>query len=297
MTLKELGRDKKMGKVFLNDKLVEAEDAKISVADAGFLYGAGLFETMRAQNGTIFCLKDHMDRLLFSAAKLGFNLPQDPSTLSAALNDVLQANQLQEARLRLTVSAGAVTAGQDEPVPTLLITAARLQAYPEEYYRDGVIVVLCPYRQNPTDPTAGHKSTSYFSRMLALQQARTQKAAESLWFTTEGNLTEGCISNVFLVKDGQLLTPPIETPVLPGVARETVCQIAVRNKLELVEKPLRIDDLLGAHEVFVSNVIMKVMPVVAIEKHAVGEGKVGPITEDLKHSFNDEIDRQCGGQA
>ena len=286
-----------MPKVFLNDKLLEAEDARISVADAGFLYGAGLFETMRAQNGTVFCLEDHLDRLLFSVAKLGFHMPQDRASLSTAIDSVLQANQLQEARLRLTISAGSVTAASDEPVPSLLITATKLQAYPEEYYRDGVIVVLCPYRQNPADPAAGHKSTSYFSRMLALQQARSQKAAEALWFTTEGNLAEGCISNVFLVKDGKLFTPPLDTPVLPGVARATVCKIAQKNKLELVEQALRIDDLLGAHEVFISNVIMKVMPVVAIEKHTVGAGTVGPVTEDLKHSFNDEIDQQCRGQA
>ncbi len=286
-----------MAKVFLNDKLLEAENARISVADAGFLYGAGLFETMRAQNGTVFCLLDHLDRLLLSADRLGFNLPHDRSALAAAIDSVLQANQFPEARLRLTVSAGSVAPGADEPMPTVLITAVKLQAYPEEYYKDGVIVVLCPSRQNPSDPTTGHKSTSCFSRMLALQQARTRKAAEALWFTSEGNLAEGCISNVFLVKDGKLFTPPLDTPVLPGVARATVCKIALRNKLELVEKALRIDDLLGAHEVFVSNVIMKVMPVVAIEKHTVGQGKVGPITEDLKHDFTDEIERQCREQA
>jgi len=286
-----------MAQVYLNDKLVEAEDARISVADAGFLHGAGLFETMRAQNGKVFYLKDHLDRLCFSVKKLGFNLPLDRSALSAAIDSVLQANQLQEARLRLTLSAGALSVASDEPVPSLLITATQLTPYPEAYYKDGVMVVLCPYRQNPKDPTAGHKSTSYFSRMLALQQARTRKAAEALWFTTEGKLAEGCISNVFLVKDGKLFTPPIETPVLPGVAREAICKIAVRDKLELVEDTLTIDDLLGAHEVFISNVIMKVMPVVAIEKHTVGAGKVGPITEDLKHSFNDEIDRHCRGQA
>ena len=286
-----------MSKVFLNDKLVDASDARISIGDAGFLYGAGLFETMRAQNGKVFCLRDHLDRLCFSAAKLGFNLPHDRSALAHAIDQLLQANELPEARLRLTLTAGCVSDSSDEPVPTLLITATKLTPYPEEYYRDGVMVVLCPYRQNPADPISGHKSTSYFARMLALQQARTQRAAEALWFTTEGQLAEGCISNVFLVKDGALLTPPIETPVLPGVAREVICKIAIRDKLDLVERALTIDDLLGAHEVFISNVIMKVMPVVAIEKHSVGEGKVGPITETLKHCFNDEIEQQCKGQA
>ena len=280
--------------VYLNDKLIPADEAAIAISDAGFLYGAGLFETMRVQNSVVFGLTDHLDRLFLSSAKLGFDIPGDRNVLPQAIFTVLQANHLKDARVRLTLSSGSLSTTTDTPTPICLITATQLKAYPDDYYRHGILVALCPYRQNPADPLAGHKTTSYFSRMLGLQEAHQKKAAESLWFTTDGYLSEGCVSNVFLVRENSLMTPPIRTPVLPGVARETVCKIAVRENLDLIEKALTIDDLLGADEIFLTNVIMKVMPVVAIEKHVVGQGKVGSMTTRLISLFEQEIQQQCG---
>jgi branched-subunit amino acid aminotransferase/4-amino-4-deoxychorismate lyase len=115
-----------------------------------------------------------------------------------------------------------------------------------------------------------------------------------LWFTIDNRLAEGCISNLFLVKDSILYTPPIETPVLAGVARKTVCQIALRNSIELVEKNLYIDDCLEADEVFLTNVIMQIMPVNSIEKHIVGDGKVGPVTKSLRKYFKEVVKSECG---
>jgi branched-chain amino acid aminotransferase len=156
-----------------------------------------------------------------------------------------------------------------------------------------VLVVLCPYRQNPFEPVYRHKTTNYFSRMIALKLAHQKGAAEALWFTVDNRLAEGCISNVFLVKDSTLFTPPIETPVLAGVARKTVCQIALRNSIKFVEKDLSIDDLLSADEIFLTNVIMQVMPAVAVEKHTVGRGKVGPMTKKLMKYFDDFVEESC----
>ena len=170
--------------------------------------------------------------------------------------------------------------------PTLLITAVKIQPYPRRYYSDGVLVVVCPFRQNCGDPTCGHKTTSYLARIRALDIARRKKAAEAIWFTPDNRLAEGCISNIFLVKKSVLYTPPIETPVLAGVARKTVCSLAVKNSIELVEKALYISDCLEAEEVFLTNVIMKIMPVSRIEKHAVGDGKVGPVTARLTGLFD-----------
>ncbi len=283
-----------MGKVFLNDKIVEAQDAHIPVSDSGFLYGAGLFETLRASQGKVFCLADHLDRLFFSASKLGFDLNTDKPTLTKAINDVLAANDLQEARLRLTVSAGAMSAQSREVKPTVLIAATDFTPYPAEMYEQGILVTLCSFRQNTADPLTGHKTTNYFSRMLALQQAQQKKAAEALWFTTAGYLAEGCISNVFLVKEGKVYTPPIETPVLAGVARKTVCQLAAREGIDLLEQDLTIDDLLVADEIFMTNVIMTVLPVTQMEQHKVGDGKVGPIAQKLKQAFDQEVETQCG---
>jgi branched-subunit amino acid aminotransferase/4-amino-4-deoxychorismate lyase len=129
--------------------------------------------------------------------------------------------------------------------------------------------------------------------MLALKQAHEKKAAEALWFTTDGRLAEGCISNVFLVKDSRIFTPTTNTPVLAGIARKTVCELALTNKIELVEKNLSIDDLLDADEVFITNVIMQVMPVVGIEKHTVGDGKPGSVTKRMQEYYNTFVKKVC----
>ena len=283
-------------KVFLNDKLVERDKACVSVADSGLLYGAGLFETMRAQNGVVFALKDHLDRLFFSASKLAVSITCDKKYLTDAIYKTLKANKLKDARLRLTVTGGSMSVPEEDRKSTVLITATELTPYPAEYYKKGVLVVLSPFRQNPADPTHGHKTTSCFSRMLALRQAHLKRAAEALWFTVDGRLAEGCISNVFLVNDQVLYTPPIDTPVLAGVARKTVCQLAVKNSIELEEKTLSIDDLLTADEVFLTNVIMKTLPVVAVEKHTVGEGKAGRLTKRILKLFDEFVKIECGRQ-
>lgn len=280
-------------KVFLNDELVDVDKACISVTDGGFLYGAGLFETMRSCNGVVFALDDHLDRLFFSAAALSITHSYDKKYISESIYRVLRANELTDARIRLTLTTGPMSETEQQRKPTLLITAVNLRPYPREYYQKGVMVVLCPYRQNPGEPTYGHKTTSYFSRMTALSLAHQKGAAEALWFTVDSRLAEGCVSNVFLVKDSVLYTPPIETPVLAGVARKTVCQIALDSSIKLIEKNLTIEDLLGAEEVFLTNVIMEVMPVVAVEKHTVGDGKVGPMAKRLKISFDEVVQDRC----
>lgn len=279
-------------KVFLNDELVDTDKACISVTDSGFLYGAGLFETMRSRNGVVFSLRDHLDRLFFSAGILSINIPYDKEHIAEAIDRLLLANELTDARLRLTLSNGPMTESEQRK-STLLITATPLRPYPPEYYKNGVLVVLCPYRQNPTEPTYGHKTTSYFSRMIALNLAHQKRAAEALWFTTDNRLAEGCVSNVFLVKNSVLYTPPIKTPVLAGVARKTVCQIAQAESIEFVDKDLTVDDVLGADEIFLTNVIMEVMPVVQVEQHTVGQGNVGPMARRLKAGFDERIEKEC----
>ena len=277
----------------MNDKLVDVDKACVSVTDSGFLYGVGLFETMRSHNGVVFALTDHLDRLFFSGRNLSINSPYDKKCITDAIYQVLRANKLTDARLRLTLTSGPMDETDQQRKSTLLITATRFRSYPAEYYKNGVLAVLCPYRQNPNEPTCGHKTTSYFSRMIALNWAHQKRAAEALWFTTDNRLAEGCVSNVFLVKDSILYTPAIETPVLAGVARKTVCQIALKNSVKLIEKGLSIDDVLGADEIFLTNVIMQVMPITRVEKHAVGDGKVGPTVKRLQRSFDEFVKNEC----
>ena len=213
-------------KVFLNDKLIDVDKASISATDSGFLYGAGLFETMRSCNGVVFALKDHLDRLFSSAVTLSINNQYDKEYFTDAIYKILKANKLSDARLRLTLTNGPMAKSEEQRKATLLITATKLQPYPAEYYKKGVMVILSSSRQNTFEPTCGHKTTSYFSRMIMLNNAHQKRAAEALWFTTNNQLAEGCVSNVFLVKDSVVYTPPLETPVLAGIARKTVCQIA-----------------------------------------------------------------------
>lgn len=280
-------------KIFVNDKLVDSNEAVVSISDSGFLYGAGLFETMRSLNGKVFCLNDHLDRLFFSINDLSINNTYEKSYIEDAIYNTLEANGLKNARIRLTLTSGAVS--QDgRQVSTLIIAAVDFEPYPAQLYDSGILTVISPYRQNTNDPACGHKTLSYFPRMLALDFARKYKAAEALWFTTDNKLAEGCISNIFIVKDSVIYTPSLSTPVLAGVARKAVCKTAIDNSIKLVEKDLYINDLLDADEVFITNVIMQVMPVAKIEKHIVGEGEAGPITKKLQIEFDKFVKQNCG---
>lgn len=283
-------------KVFLNDDLIDVGDARIRATDSGFLYGAGLFETMRSRDGTVFRLEDHLDRLAASARALSISYPYEKAYLRAAIARLLQANELTEARLRLTVTNGPLAQPEEQRKPTLLITATAFRPYPPEYYGNGVLVILCPFRQNPTDPTCGHKTTCYYPRLLALDLAHRKRAAEALWFTTDNRLAEGCVSNVFLVKNSILCTPPLETPVLPGIARQTIREAAQQQSLDVAERDLFIDDVLDADEIFLTNVVMEVLPVVGVEQHTVGTGKVGPITRKLREGFLQAVEQRCRRQ-
>jgi branched-chain amino acid aminotransferase len=284
-------------KVFLNDRLIDLAEASVPATDSGFLYGAGLFETMRSRNGVVFRLDDHLDRLFLSAATLSIVHTYDRPYITDAVSRVLQANNLTDARLRLTLTNGPATDIEERRRPTLLIAATEFRPYPAEYYKTGVLVILCPFRQNPTDPTCGHKTTSYYPRLLALNLAHQRRAAEALWFTTDNRLAEGCVSNVFLVKNSVLYTPAVETPVLAGIARKAVCELARQQSIELVEKNLHITDVLEADEIFLTNVIMTVLPVVNVEKHTVGDGEVGPVTKKMRQSFLETVEQECGRQS
>ncbi len=280
-----------MEKVFLNDRIVDASDAHISVTDSGLLYGMGLFETMRCNNGRVFAIDDHLERLFNSIKVLALHNTYDKNYIKDAIGKVIEASGLSDARVRLTLTNGT-PAAEGKIEPTLLITATKLVPYPDQYYEKGTRVILTDFRQNSSDPTVGHKTTNFFARMLALNIAHQKKVAEALWFTTEGYLAEGCVSNVFLVKDSVLCTPSLDTPVLPGVMRKAVCQIAKEKSIELVEKKLVISDLLGADEVFLSNVIMAVLPVIAVEAKTIGDGKVGEITKKLMDGVNEVISKE-----
>lgn len=292
--------------VFLNGKVIPADEATISVFDAGFTHAAGLFETMRAYNGKVMRLEDHLDRLIHSARALGLQmpaaieaeLPTSKEELRAAIDDVLNANNLSDARLRLVMTPGSVTrSGQadDHPQPpTVLITAGPLQRHPPELYKEGMRVCICPYKQNRDDPLAGHKTLAYFPRLLAMREAAKRRCNESLWFTTENYLAEGTICNVFIVLNGALVTPPVDTPILPGTVRKSVIEVAKAAAIPAEERAIDIEALLAASEVFLTGSVLEIMPVTAIERHEVGTGEVGPLTKQISELYTQLVARECG---
>ena len=277
-----------MEKVFLNGQIVSAAKATVPVTDSSYLYGIGLFETMRAVDGTVFRLDDHLQRLNNSAETLAIANSYSDEQIRQAIDEVLTANKLSDARLRMQVSNGAI--GADGTAMTnLLVTAAEFAPYPAEYYEKGVRVALTDFRQSNKDPFCGHKTTCYGPRLTALKNAHEKLATESLWFTTENFLAEGSISNVFLVKDGALFTPPAQTPVLPGIARKTVVEIAEAENIPCHERLLQVSDLLAADEVFLTNVIMEVLPVTSVEAHTVADGKPGKLTKSIANKYKDHL--------
>jgi branched-chain amino acid aminotransferase len=282
-------------KIFLNNTIFDADHAFVSARDSGFLYGAGLFETMRSRNGVVFAIDDHLDRLFNSAKVLGIPHKYERDDISDAIMQTLTANELSDARIRLTLTGGPTGVSADKQKGTLVITATPFEPYPAEYYEKGALAVLCQFKQNTADPICGHKTCNYLSRLLALDGARQRGAVESLWFTTENQLAEGCISNVFIVKDSNVFTPPLSTPVLPGIARKYVLQVAAENAIEVTEKDLIINDLLAADEVFITNTLMQILPIAAVEAHVVGDGKVGAVTKKLTDVFTNHFNMVCGG--
>ncbi|NLF29420.1 MAG: hypothetical protein GX591_00880 [Planctomycetes bacterium] len=277
-------------KVYLNGAILDESAARIPVSDAGFLHGASTFTTMAVFNGRPFRMDRHLKRLLETVGLLGLRTDQTAEGLAKAVMEVLAANGLDDrARVRITLSGGDLRTGE----PTSVVTATPLPEYPGEYYTRGVLAVIAPFRQIAGDPTFGAKTGCYFPRILARQEAARKGAVEALWFTTTGRLAEGCFTNIFLVTGGRLRTPPRDTPVLPGVTRQAVLELAAELKIPADDQSeLIIDDLLGADEVFITASTMGVVPVVQVEAGIIAEGAVGPVTKRLMDALNRLIDSE-----
>lgn len=283
--------------VCLNGTLVPAEEARVSVFDSGFMQGVGLFETMRAYDGVVFRLQRHLDRLADSARALGWTVIPEPEDTADNVRQVLSTIGRDDARVRLTVTTGSLhAAADDSPQLTIVATASPATRHPDEYYTNGVTVVVSKYRQSAHDPTVGHKTTSYFARLASLREAHAQAAFEALWLTEDGRLAEGAISSVFVVRDEQLLTPPLDTPVLPGVTRATVIELAVGLDIPVREKPLTLEEVLAADEMFLTGSMLEVMPVVRVAREPIGNEKPGDLTRQLAVAYTELVARECGGE-
>lgn len=284
-----------MADVWLNGTFVDDADAGVSVRDAGFLHGAGVFTTLRAAGGGLVRVEQHLDRLRKSCEALFVPLLPKDQVLAEAGVELLRRLNLSDARLRLTVTRGTSSVSHAEP--TVLWSAAPFEPYPAPFYARGMTVtVQNKNKLNPYDVQAGHKTLDYFSRFAALRDAAQKSAAESLWFNVHNYLQSGSVSNVFVVKDGVLTTPPTQdeladadvaaaTPyprsnVLPGITRAAVLEAATEAGVEVRRLALSIDDLLAADEAFLTNSLMGVMPIGRVEQHQF-ESVPGDVTKTL----------------
>ena len=281
--------------VYLNGSLVARDDARIAVLDYGFLYGFGLFETMRAYGGHVFRLDRHLDRLLRSAERLGIVV--EGEALERAVTETIRANGLSDARIRLTVSIGE---GRVVPDPTtcgepiVLGVAGNYQPFSEEVYQKGFSAVISSIHRNSQSPLSGMKTLNFLESMLARQEARTAGADEALLLNEKGLLTEASMSNVFLVGNGSLKTPGLESGVLPGVTREVVLELVGGLGMDVVECDITMADLMGAEEVFLTNSVMELMPLTGVEGKPVGSGKPGPVTQKLMTGYREMVRREVG---
>lgn len=294
---------------WINSQFVDEDVASISVRDAGLLHGAGVFTTLRARGGAPLLLDRHLARLRQSCDALFVPLQHKDAVLQEATAELLQRNELPDARIRITVTRGQVS---QDPLhgmrvePNVLITAAPFEAYPREYYERGMTVIVHEqWKLNPYDLQAGHKTLNYFTRLAALRQAGQIGAGEALLFNVHNYLQSGSISNVFLIRGGELRTPPTrddqrdgrllqshplsQSAVLPGVTRGLVLELAAESGIPAQSAPLTINDLLDAEEVFLTNSVMRVMPVARIERRAIGADKPGPITLALAQKLKERL--------
>ncbi|MCK4601370.1 MAG: aminotransferase class IV family protein [Phycisphaerae bacterium] len=280
------------GSVYLNGEVIPAERARVSVTDAGFLHGASAFTTMLAHNGVVFRLDRHIARLMETARLLSLQTDVTPESLTAAIGEVLKANELAEARMRITLTPGSVRGGE----PTTLVMAETLPEYPKDWYEKGITVAISSFKQLAGAPMFGYKTGCYLPRMLARQEAAAKGAAEAIWLTTDNRLAEACFCNVFLVRAGQVYTPPLDTPVLPGVVREAVIEICENLNIQChSDKALTVRDMLSAEGMFLTASCSGIRPVVCVERHAVGGEKPGDVTISIMKAYRELLDAECKG--
>jgi branched-chain amino acid aminotransferase len=273
--------------VCLNGSLVPRSQAKISPFDLGFLYGYGLFETMRAYSGRVFRLDKHLERLSKSAKAL--SLPLDAFALKRACHDTLKANKLKDARIRLTASMGESEAAPDlpkHPKPTVLVTAARYVPFSVEAYRKGYKVVVSTIGRDSQSPLSRLKSINYLNNILARREAKASGADEAILLNERGFLCEGSTSNIFLVSKKTIITPGEESGCLPGITRQVVIELAQGLGISLARREVRLEELLHADEAFITNSIMELMPVSEVNGQRIGRGK---ITERLMQAYKETV--------
>lgn len=276
--------------IYLNDRLVPKAEAVVSVFDHGFLYGDGIYETVRAYDGVIFKLDEHIERLFRSASLIGLAARLDLDGIKAAIHDTLRANSLRDAYVRMTISRGYGPIGLDPELckkPTLVIIAEEMRVYPESFYESGIDAIICRTKRNlkeAVDPQI--KSLNFLNNILAKIEAKKEGAFEALMLNVSGFITEGTISNIFFYKEGVLCTPSPDCGILDGITRKVILDIALKEGLHVKEGEFTSADIYAASEVFITNTTAEVLPVRRVDNVRYKAGDVGKL---LRKAYRDEV--------
>jgi branched-chain amino acid aminotransferase len=272
-------------KIFVDGKFYDERTAKISVFDHGLLYGDGIFEGIRAYNGRVFKLKEHLDRLFCSAKSIMLTVPMTHKELVAATIETCRRNKIRDGYIRLVVTRGVGTLGLNPnrcKNPSVIIIAGKIQLYPPEFYQRGLDIVTVPTVRNlhsALNPAI--KSLNYLNNVLAKLEANQCGCEEAVMLNAEGFVSECTGDNLFIVKENHLMTPPLSAGALYGITRRVVMEIAQDSGLSVSEPNLTRYDLFNADECFLTGTGAELVPVVKVDGRVIGNGKPGPVTEKL----------------
>ncbi len=275
--------------IYIDGKIVPEAEAKISVLDHGLLYGDGVFEGIRAYNGKIFRLKEHLDRLRQSGLAINLHLPWMPEQLTEAIKQTLRANNLRDAYIRLVVTRGKGDLGLDPSkckMPTLIVITTGIRIYPPEFYEKGMRIIFSSVQRMPgtaLDPQA--KTLNYLNNIQAKIEAKNAGVEEAIMLNSAGYVVECTADNIFVLRQGRLLTPPAYSGALQGVTRGVVIEIAREMGIPLEFPMVTKHDLYTADECFLTGTAAEVVPVVQIDGRTLGGGIVGEVTRKLMEAF------------
>ena len=281
--------------IYLNDRFVDRKEAVVSVFDHGYLYGDGIYETLRAYGGRIFMLQHHLARLQRSGRSIGLDNPIPEKEWPALLREAVNRNGLTDAYLRITISRGEGEIGLDPalcPRPTVVILAKPFAPYPPHLFQDGVSLAILQVRRNLSTALSPQiKSLNFLNNILAKQEATRVRAFDGIMLNADGHLTECSISNLFFVRGGHLCTPSLDCGILDGITREVVLLLARENGVPFEEGRYKTEALRQADECFLTNTTMEIMPVREVDHIPVGSGCPGPLTLKLRELFRVNLSR------
>lgn len=279
--------------IYLNGEYVPEDEAKVSVFDHGFLYGDGVFEGIRAYHGKVFRLGEHIDRLYDSAKAINLEIPLTKEEMIEVVCETCRRNNLTDAYIRLVVSRGKGDLGLDPrkcPRPTILNIAASITLYPEELYRTGLEVITVPTRRNiPEGVNPRIKSLNYLNNIMAKIEANIAGVPEAVLLNQEGYVAECTGDNIFIIKNGVLKTPAPYVGLLEGVTRNAIIELAKKRGIPVQETVFPRYDLFTADECFLSGTAAELIPVVKIDDRVIGDGKPGPIFNQLLADFHELV--------